>query len=218
MRPAKVDGRVRRRIEELFDAGGSVRTITKALAVEMLDPPARSTIGDVLKGRQRPEGAPSAPVASPRASGAAPKRVIEVPEAPEVAPASDSGDQGGPTPGPFESLADAEALLAPPADSPPYVVMAWILVREARADLAAARAARMTGDATASNIATLSANVTRLLKFYQEVAPPPPPDPAKDPTNIAARAMVLQTVVRSIEAAGARVGRICLRCRQDIES
>ena len=56
----------------------------------------------------------------------------------------------------------------------------------------------------------------RLMKLLGELLPPPRPDPKTDPTNIGAREMVHATVLRKIEAAELRAGRLCPRCRAEV--
>jgi hypothetical protein len=73
------------------------------------------------------------------------------------------------------------------------------------------------GAETATQHATLSRVLLGQLKQLDEMIPPAPPDPSKDPMNIAARQMVHAHVLRAIEAVEARDGRLCPRCREELE-
>jgi len=73
------------------------------------------------------------------------------------------------------------------------------------------------GAETATQHATLSRVLLGQLKQLDEMIPSAPPDPSKDPMNIAAREMVHAHVLRAIEAVEARDGRLCPRCRQEVD-
>ena len=72
------------------------------------------------------------------------------------------------------------------------------------------------GEVPITQIAGLVRLELDVARRVADMTPPEPPDPAKDPHTIAARATVLQQVQRIIEAGAARTGRICFRCRQEM--
>ena len=58
----------------------------------------------------------------------------------------------------------------------------------------------------------------KLAATIASLTPPAPEEAAKDPHNIAAREMVHRHVLRAIEAVEARNGRLCPRCRVEVEA
>lgn len=204
----KMTPRIRRRIEELFDAGGSVRSIAKALSNEMTDPPARSTIGDVLKGRQRPADAPDAPLTRPGVTRMAP----EPPSDDQDAPGDDPED---PNDDPDDEEPPRVRLPPLPKDASPAAWAIWSRLKAVGAKITSLESDVSAGNYPATQWAALIKVETTLARDLAEQIPPPPPDPAKDPTNIAARAMVHQQVVQMVQQAGEKYGRICVRCRKE---
>jgi hypothetical protein len=55
-------------------------------------------------------------------------------------------------------------------------------------------------------------HVLRLVKALGDLVPPPPPDPSKDPTNIACREMTHAQIIRLIRTAQQRRGHLCAVC------
>ncbi len=211
----KVTPRLRARIEALFDAGHGVRAIARALAEEMEDPPARSTIGDVLRGRVRPEGA-EASRPGPGVSLGVPASLdpgAEVdPDAPRAVAMRTQVDPNVPE--------EAPRVRVPvlPDDATPSAIAIWSRMRSVGRKIDELEPLVSAGTYPPTQWAALIKVETQLAKELADHIPPPPPDPAKDPTNVAARAMVHAQVVRSIEAAASRVGMVCFRCRGEVGS
>lgn len=72
------------------------------------------------------------------------------------------------------------------------------------------------GSEAAAAYASLSRVLLGELKQLDEMIPPAPPDPSKDPQNIAAREMVHAHVLRAVEGVEARDGRLCPRCGREV--
>jgi hypothetical protein len=72
-------------------------------------------------------------------------------------------------------------------------------------------------DARATQYAALQRVFLAQLRELKVLLPPEKADPSKDPMNVATRAMVLAHVVRSVEAVEARDGRLCPRCRAQVD-
>lgn len=72
----------------------------------------------------------------------------------------------------------------------------------------------LRGDVKATELAGLKRVALAQMRELHDILPKPPPDPAKDPVNAAARAMVHAHVLRTIEAVEARAGLVCPRCRE----
>ncbi len=205
----KMTLKLRRRIEELFDAGGSIRSIARDLAEEMGDPPARSTIGDVLKGRQRPDTSPEASQTLRRSTGAParrPRGALEEPEADLEAPEDDQSDEEPPR-------VHVPRL---PDDASPAAWAIWSRLKAVGAKITALEPDVSAGNYPATQWAALIKVETTLARALEDQIPPPPADPAKDPTNIAARAMVHQQVLQLVHTGGDRHGLVCVRCRGEV--
>lgn len=90
-------------------------------------------------------------------------------------------------------------------DAPPEEVAVWERLREVRA-ITDALAPRVRADEYApTQWATLVKLEAQVAVELGKMRPPPPPDPARDPTNIAAREMVHATVLAAIEGAERRL-------------
>lgn len=90
-------------------------------------------------------------------------------------------------------------------DAPPEEVAVWERLREVRA-ITDALAPRVRADEYApTQWATLVKLEAQVAVELGKMRPPPPPDPARDPTNIAAREMTHSTTVVAIDAAWQRL-------------
>lgn len=72
----------------------------------------------------------------------------------------------------------------------------------------------LAGTVKATELAGLKRVALAQMRELHDMLPKPPPDPAKDPVNASARAMVHAHVLRTIEAVEARAGLVCPRCRE----
>ncbi len=225
----KVTARMRERVLELAQTepgrrAPSNRAIAATLAKEGLEL-SHVAVGDIRKraglagtrGAPRRQKAPPLPVAPPPA----PEPDDADEEAtPDSAPAPDEEDEDL-----DQERAALDALLARRPEAlprlPPDATLSaravwWDLV-QVRAEVAAMRPKVRTGALPATQWLALVKEATRLAKELATLLPPPPPDAAKDPANIAARALVHAHVLQGIEAAEARCGRLCTRCREEVQ-
>ena len=204
----KITPRIRARIVALYDSGKGYKAIASTLAAEMDDPPARSTIQSVLKGHERPDGAPSLPPDGPETPRPVPRRPRASHDDPDELPDGPEDD---------DEDDDRREVRVPvlPADASPSAVAIWQRMRAVGAKITALEGDVSAGRYPATQWAALIKVETQLASELADHIPPPPPDPAKDPTNIAARSMVHSQIVQSIDAAAARVGRICFRCGKE---
>jgi hypothetical protein len=68
------------------------------------------------------------------------------------------------------------------------------------------------GEFPLSQWVAAKAHVLRLVKALGDELPAPPPDPSRDPTNIACREMTHAQVIRLIRTAQAKRGHLCAVC------
>jgi hypothetical protein len=220
----KVTPRMRARVFELKREGLSNRAIAKALEAEGLGL-SRQGVADVLDAGGTAEMVAPSPKAPPKGKRSAAVQVDE-PEEEDHPPSSRP-------PPPLDADEDddieaervaLDALLArrpealpklPPDATLPARAVWWDLAA-VRAEVAALRPKVRDGSYSATQWLSLVKEATKLAKDLAGLLPPPPPDAAKDPANIQARAMVHAHVLQSIEAAEARCGRLCTRCREDV--
>lgn len=71
----------------------------------------------------------------------------------------------------------------------------------------------LDGEFPMSQWVSAKTHVLRLLKALSEMIPPPPPDPSKDPTNLACRDMTHAQVARLVRVAQRQVGQLCPACQ-----
>lgn len=169
---------VRRRIFELADGKKSQRQIVAVLETEgvTLSQPA---IGTILRGeRPKPEPEKAAVGAGTgKAQGGQPEP-----------------EQGGDGDGTGASV--WEDLPALPEDADVATRALWMKVREARERI---RSMPKNAD-TSSEYAAVSRIELAALEKLKAALPKPKADPAKDPHNLAALAMIRQHVIATIES------------------
>lgn len=104
-----------------------------------------------------------------------------------------------------------------PEDATPAVAQAWENLRDARTLLATMRPGLASGDVPTTQFKAALDSALKAADALTSRLPPPVPDPAKDPVNIAAREMVHAHVLGVIEAVELRSGRWCPKCGMDRE-
>jgi hypothetical protein len=143
-----------------------------------------------------------------------------------AAPAGDDDEE----PDPFDQVLEADrafvegALAVPvqpmppmPEDATPAVAQAWENLRDARTLLATMRPGLASGDVPMTQFKAALDSAIKAADALTSRMPPPAPDPAKDPVNVAAREMVHAHVLGVIEAVELRSGRWCPRCGMERE-
>ncbi len=105
----------------------------------------------------------------------------------------------------------------PPEGASLMARMLWEELVSARAAARELRRKMIAEGEPAGPWAAAIGQVRQLLKALADEMPAPPPDPERDPTNIAARQAVHARVLQAIETAEARHGRHCGRCRAELE-
>jgi hypothetical protein len=104
-----------------------------------------------------------------------------------------------------------------PEDATPAVAQAWENLRDARTLLATMRPGLASGDVPMTQFKAALDSAIKAADALTSRMPPPAPDPAKDPVNVAAREMVHAHVLGVIEAVELRSGRWCPRCGMERE-
>jgi hypothetical protein len=99
-----------------------------------------------------------------------------------------------------------------PEDATPAISQAWENLRDARTLLATMRPGLASGDVPMTQFKAALDSAIKAADALTSRLPPPVPDPAKDPVNVAAREMVHAHVLGVIEAVELRSGRLCARC------
>ena len=109
-----------------------------------------------------------------------------------------------------------EALPRLPADASLAAKAVWWDLVQVRAEVAAMRSKVRAGTMPFPQWIAGLKQATALAEALSGLLPPEPPDAAKDPQNIQARAMLHGHVLQSVEAAKARCGRLCPRCHEEV--
>lgn len=187
--PSKVTPDVRRRVFELKAGGKSLRQTEAILEAEGVLLTYRS-VGEILKGEQ--PGAEGARGGAGKGTGEQ-RGAERPPDAPRTAAGT-----------PAVTWEDLPEL---PLDADVATRALWMKVREARA-----RIKQLPPSADASSeYAAVSRIELAALEKLKAALPKPKPDPTLDPHNIAAREMVHQHVVATIESVKARARRLGYR-------
>lgn len=223
MAQVKITPAIARKISKLRASGESLRGIAALLLVDgvSLSPPA---IRDALLREQVKEGA--------KAAAAAKRGQVQggdgAGEGEGSGPGTSTGGAEGGTGGGRGGVAGTDAGAPRPAgrsipglpelpdDASVAARVCWMQLSAALVDVARCRAKVASGELMPSQLGESRTAARRLTLDLAELLPPPRTDPAKDPTNIGAREMVHTTVLRKIEAAEARAGRLCVRCRAEV--
>lgn len=120
---------------------------------------------------------------------------------------------------PAPTLAEVDIPLPTlPPDAPIAAQVLWAELLELRAAARSMYPRVLVGEFPMTQWVAAKTHVLRLMRSLEEMLPPPKPDPASDPTNIAAREMVHGHVLRTIRAAEERSGRICPECRRALRA
>ena len=93
-----------------------------------------------------------------------------------------------------------------PDDSAPHTVMLWRWLVDAVQMAQFLRPKVLAGDYPMTQFTGICNQAIKLVQELHELIPPPPPDPSKDPQNIAAREMIHAHVLSTIKAVEARHG------------
>ena len=151
-------------------------------------------------------------------------RPVEVPDPPESGSAIDALLDAMPSPTGLEAgdvagaLADLDSeigdLPALPEEASPAARVIWQDLVSIRQVSRMLLPLVLAGTVKATELAGLKRVALAQMRELHDMLPKPPPDPAKDPVNASARAMVHAHVLRTIEAVEARAGLVCPRCRE----
>jgi hypothetical protein len=151
-------------------------------------------------------------------------RPVEVPDPPESGGGIDALLDAMPSPTGLEAgdvagaLADLDSeigdLPALPEEASPAARVIWQDLVSIRQVSRMLLPLVLAGTVKATELAGLKRVALAQMRELHDMLPKPPPDPAKDPVNASARAMVHAHVLRTIEAVEARAGLVCPRCRE----
>lgn len=215
-RHSKVTDRMRKRIAELNRDGMSLRAIARQLTDEGMKI-SYDTVSVVLSAPAKDAPA-SVPGAKSRAAARPPRPAAPLPRpTPRADAEADDGDLEQERQELDVLLARRpEALPRLPADASLPAREVWWTLAQARRMALDVYLAVGDGRKSATEWKPMAELYTKLAQALRDLLPPPTPDPAKDPTNIAAREMVRSHTLQVVEAVELRSGRLCPRCSKAV--